>query len=64
MKKFALIRIAPDWFVPGLYDKRGQIYEVIKPDLTFEFTRENGRVVSLVMRELDDQITGGATRRP
>ena len=30
-KKCALIRIGPDWFVPGLYDKNGQIYEVLKP---------------------------------
>jgi Protein of unknown function (DUF2911) len=64
MKKFALIRIAPDWFTPGLYDGDGQIYEVLKPDLIFEFTRENGRVVSFLMRDMEDVIAGKGVRRP
>jgi len=63
-KKFALIRIAPDWFVPGVYDKNGQIYEVLKPEMVFEFTRANGRAVSLVVRDEDDHIDATGTRKP
>lgn len=63
MRQFALIRIAPDWFAPGLYLK-GQIYEVMKPDLIFEFSRENGRVVSVLARDMADGVVGKAVRRP
>jgi len=63
-KKFALIRIAPDWFAPGVYDEKGQIYEVYKPEMTFEFTRASGRVVSFVVRNEDDKIDATATRKP
>ncbi len=56
-KKFALVRIAPDWFAPGIYDK-GEIYEVIKPDVTLEFSRENGRVVSFLIRDMEDNVWG------
>lgn len=61
-KKFALIRIAPDWFAPGVYDEKGVIYEVLKPDVTVEFTRANGRVNGFVMRNEDDSVWGTATR--
>ena len=64
LKKCALIRIGPDWFVPGVYDENGQIYEVLKPDLVLEFTRQNGRVVSFVMRDMEDRVEGTGTRRP
>jgi hypothetical protein len=63
-KKFALIRIAPDWFVPGVYDKKGQIYEVLKPELVFEFTQAGGRAVSLVMRDEEDVVGGTGVRKP
>ena len=63
-KKFALIRIAPDWFVPGIYDKKGQIYEVLKPELVFEFTQAAGRAVSLVMRDEEDVVGGTGVRKP
>jgi hypothetical protein len=63
-KKFALIRIAPDWFAPGVYDEKGQIFEVYKPEQTFEFTRANGRVVSFVVRDDDDKIGASGTRKP
>jgi hypothetical protein len=62
-RKFALIRIAPDWFVPGVYDRTGQIYEVYRQEMVFEFTRANGRVESLVLRDEDDKITATATRK-
>jgi Protein of unknown function (DUF2911) len=63
-KKFALVRIAPDWFAPGVYDKGGQIYEVLRPDLTIEFTRANGVAASLVMRDDADHVVSTATRKP
>ena len=63
-KHFALVRIAPDWFAPGVYDDAGVIYEVLRPDMTFEFTRVNGVPVSLVMRDDEDKIRARATRRP
>jgi len=63
-KKFALIRIAPDWFVPGIYDQTGQIYEVLKPDLVVEFTRAGGRATSFLMREESDVVEGTGVRKP
>lgn len=64
MKKFALVRIAPEWFAPGVYDEKGQIYEVIKPDVVAEFKRANGRVVSFVLRFEDDTLWGTGIRKP
>jgi hypothetical protein len=63
-RKFALIRIGPDWFAPGVYDKNGQIYEVYRPEITYEFTRKNGRAVSMLLREEDDSVSATATRLP
>ena len=64
MKQFALIRIAPDWFVPGLYDTKGEIYEVLKPELVFEFTQASGKAVSATLRNNEDRLYGRATRIP
>lgn len=64
LKKFALIRIAPNWFAPGIYDKSGRIYEVMRPDETWEFTLRNGRVASLIVRTETDDILAKATRKP
>jgi hypothetical protein len=64
MKKFALIRVAPDWFVPGLYNRAGELYEVMRPDLMFTFKRTSGRVTSLELRDEDDKLDGTATRKP
>jgi hypothetical protein len=63
MQKFALIRIGTDTFAPGIYEK-GVIYEVLRPDLTIEFTRASGRVASLEMRDDSDTLEGKATRVP
>ena len=64
MKKFALVSIAPDWFAPGVYDEKGVLYEIMKPDFTMEFSREGGRAVSFVLRSMDDSIWGrGALKR-
>ena len=63
-KTFALIRIAPNWFAPGVYDENGQIYEVYKPDITFEFKLAAGRASSLEVRMVDDYIMGSGKRLP
>ena len=61
----ALIRVADDWFAPGLYDEHGQIYEVLRPDMTFEFTRDTaGRVASFVVRDDSDTVIATGTRQP
>ena len=63
-KKFALVRISPDWFAPAVYDKNGKIYEVLRPDETWEFTRKAGKVVSFVVRMEDDELLARAVRKP
>jgi len=63
-RKFALIRIAPGWFAPGVYDGNGQIYEVYKPEMTFEFKVENGKAVTLEVRTEDDQVEAVGKRKP
>ena len=63
MKTFALIRVAPDAFVAGVYDENGEIYEVLKPDLMFEFKRENGKVTSFTLRDMEDNLWGTGTIR-
>lgn len=62
MKTFALIRVGPDAFAPGIYDDKGVIYEVMRPDMIFEFTRTNGRATALEMRDEGDKLEGRATR--
>jgi hypothetical protein len=56
MKRFALIRVAPDMFVPGIYDEHGEIYEVLRPDVMLIFTRTNGVVTGIEMRNADDKL--------
>ncbi len=63
-RKFALIRIAPDWFAPGIYDDKGQIYEVYKPELTLEFKVVSGKAVSLEMRNEADEVEAVGQRKP
>lgn len=63
-RKFALIRFAPNWFAPGVYDDKGQIYEVYKPEMTFEFTVVNGKAVSLEVRGEDDAVEAVGKRKP
>jgi hypothetical protein len=64
MGRFALIRVGTDTFAPGLYDKDGQIYEVLRPDMIFTFSRTNGSVTGLEARYEDDTLAGKATRAP
>ena len=62
--KFALIRIAPAWFAPGVYDDHGQIYEVYKPEISFEFKVVSGKAMSLEVRSEIDELQGEGKRKP
>ena len=64
MKKFALVRIGEDTFAPGVYDENGALYEILKPDLVVEFKRENRKVRSFTIRDIEDQLWGTGTRKP
>jgi hypothetical protein len=59
-----MVRVAPDWFVPAVYDKDGAIYEVLRPDVTIEFTREKGRPMTFVWRGDDDKVFAKGKRQP
>ena len=63
MKKFALIRVAPDSFVPGVYDETGKIYEILKPDIVMEVKRANGKVTGFTLRDMEDNLWGTGTRK-
>ncbi|MES2179130.1 MAG: DUF2911 domain-containing protein [Gemmatimonadota bacterium] len=62
--RFALIRIAPDWFAPGVYDEKGVLYEVLRPDITIEFTCINGKAMSFEFRGDDDKVFASGRRVP
>ncbi len=63
MGRFALIRVAPDLFTPGLYDDRGQIYEVLRPEMMITFTRADGRVTGFEVRDDEDRLWATGARR-
>lgn len=62
LKKFALVRVAPDWFAIGVYDK-GEIYEILKPDMVLEFSRTKGAITGFVIRDPDDDVVWGVATR-
>lgn len=64
MDTFAMIRVAPDIFAPGLYDKNGEIYEVLRPDMMFTFKRVGGKPTSFEVRLDTDELEGIGKRRP
>ena len=64
MGRFALIRVGPDIFVPGLYDEKGELYEVLRPDMVITFARVNGRPMSFEERWEDDTLGGTGKRKP
>ena len=64
MGRFALIRVAPDVFAPGLYDAKGEIYEVLRPDMMITFTRDAGRPARFEVRDDSDALWGLGTRKP
>lgn len=61
--RFALIRVAPDTYVMGLYDK-GEIYEVMRSEMTFNFSRAPGRPASVELRAEDDSLFWAGARTP
>lgn len=63
METFALIRVAPDVFAPGLYDKNGEIYEVLRPDMMFTFKRVSGRAETFEVRTDADVLEGTGKRK-
>jgi hypothetical protein len=64
LNKFALIRVSADTFAPGVYDEKGNLYEVLRPDMMVEFTRENGRGTAVELRDDSDKLQGRAIRSP
>ena len=60
--RFALIRIAPNWFVPGFLDDKGEVYEVEK-GMVFEFKLTSGRAAELEVRGEDDKVMASAKRK-
>ena len=64
MGHFAMIRVAPDMFVPAVYDKAGAIVEVLRPDVTIEFARDKGRPATFEWRGDDDKVFAKGARRP
>lgn len=64
MQTFALIRVGPDIFTPGLYDSNGAIYEVMRPDMMFTFRRGAGQPVTFTLRGLSDELEATGTKKP
>ncbi len=64
MQTFAMIRVGPDIFTPGLYDGSGAIYEVLRPDMMFTFRRVAGQPVTFTVRGLSDELEATGTRKP
>jgi hypothetical protein len=65
LKRFALIRLVRDAFAPGIYDARGNITEVLRPDLTFTFSfKGDGSVSGVEARNADDELVWAGTRTP
>ena len=64
MQTFALIRVGPDIFTPGLYDDTGAIYEVLRPDMMFTFQRVGGQPVAFTVRGMSDALEATGTRKP
>jgi hypothetical protein len=64
MQTFALIRVGPDIFTPGLYDKDGTIYEVLRPEMMFTFKRVAGQPMTFSVRGEDDTLEATGTKKP
>ena len=69
MNRFVLIRLAPDLFTAGLYQKgeivgNGEVYEVLRPDMMITFKRTDGKIVGFDVRNGDDKLDFKAVRTP
>ncbi len=63
-RKFALVRIGAGMFAPGIYNKQGEVYEVLRPELTFSFDRAGTRAASLEARDESDTLWYSGVRTP
>ena len=64
MQTFAMIRLGPDIFTGGLYDRTGAIYEVLRPDMMITFRRIDGQPLTFSVRGEDDALLATGTRKP
>jgi hypothetical protein len=53
-----LIRVAPDYFTVGLHDEKGELYEVMRPDMMLSFKRVAGAPRSFELRDEADSLWG------
>jgi len=63
MGRFVLLKIGNDWFAPALLDDHGQIYEVMRPEMVFQFARADGQVNSFEVRDAKDNVVATGTRK-
>lgn len=68
MQTFALMRVAPNIFTPGLYMAAevyadGEIYEVMRPDFMLTFSEQDGQM-TFEVRGPRDQLYFSASRIP
>ena len=63
-RRFALVRIGAGMFAPGIYNKQGEMYEVLRPELTFTFDRAGTKAASLEVRNESDTLWFSGIRTP
>lgn len=63
LKRFALIRVAPDIFTVGVYDRDGRVYEVLRPDMMVTFSRGGGVPSGFEIRDESDDLWGTGVRK-
>lgn len=59
-----LVRIAPDWFATASLDDKGELWQVNRPGIVYEFARKDGRAVSCDVRDSNDKLTSTGKRKP
>ena len=59
-----LVRIAPDWFATASLDDKGELWQVNRPGMVYEFSRVNGRAMSCELRDSKDNLTSTGRRKP
>ncbi|MEP6622638.1 MAG: DUF2911 domain-containing protein [bacterium] len=63
-ERMVLVRVATDWFATAVLDDKGEIWQVNRPGIVYEFTRANGRAVSYEVRDSNDKLTSSGVRKP
>lgn len=51
-----LIRVTPDYFTVGVHDEKGELYEVLRPDMMLSFKRVDGAPRTFELRGGDDKL--------